>query len=80
MRRKIKEVRVTKETIKNVIKKCEICQINNRKRMGGCEFVQTSRPLEKVSLDVIDTIGDGYGLLAIDNFSRVALIERIGSK
>ena len=58
-----------KETIAEVIRRCETCQINNRKKMGGCEFVRTTRVLEKVALDIMDT-GERYALIAIDYFWR----------
>lgn len=44
-----------KETIAHVTKRCEICQINNRKKTGGSEFVETTRVLEKLALDLMDT-------------------------
>ena len=69
-----------KATIVNVIKECEMCQINNRKKFGGSEFVQTSRPLEKVGLDLIDTIEGGYGLIAVDYFTRMCWGEMMKSK
>lgn len=68
-----------RKTIINVVKACEVCQINNKKKMGGSEFVQTSRVLEKVALDLIDT-GKEYVLVAMDYFSRVVLGEIIRSK
>lgn len=40
-----------KKIIGNVIKECEICQIYNRKPKGQPEYVSTTRPLEKVTLD-----------------------------
>ncbi|WUR03409.1 reverse transcriptase [Vairimorpha necatrix] len=43
-----------KENIKMMIKKCEKCQKYNRKKSGGCDFIATSRYLEKVAIDLID--------------------------
>ncbi|KAL0265942.1 UNVERIFIED_CONTAM: hypothetical protein PYX00_011659 [Menopon gallinae] len=60
-----------KETIRNVVKGCETFQINNRKKMGGCEFVATSRPLEKVGVDVTEVKDEErYILVIVDYFIR----------
>ncbi|WUR04589.1 LTR Retrotransposon [Vairimorpha necatrix] len=62
-----------KEDIGKMIKRCEECQIYNRKRSGGCDFVATSRYLEKVALDLIDFRDKGkYVLVAIDYHTRIA--------
>jgi hypothetical protein len=59
-----------KETIANVIKKCEICGINNRKKLGGSDYITTVRKLEKVAVDLIDIREEGrYILVAIDYYS-----------
>jgi hypothetical protein len=36
-----------KEMIDQVIRKYEVCNINNRKKQGGCEFVIAMRKLEE---------------------------------
>jgi RNase H-like domain found in reverse transcriptase/Reverse transcriptase (RNA-dependent DNA polymerase)/Integrase core domain/Integrase zinc binding domain len=60
-----------KETIVNVIKRCEVCGINNRKKLGGSDYVTTVRKLEKVAIDLIDIREEGkYVLVAIDYYSR----------
>ncbi|EQB60017.1 enzymatic polyprotein endonuclease reverse, partial [Vairimorpha apis BRL 01] len=43
-----------KKVITVIIKKCEKCQIYSRKSIGGCEFVDTTRYLEKVAIDFRD--------------------------
>lgn len=70
-----------KETIKNVIKQCEVCQINNRKCTGGSEFVTTSRPFEKVAIDLIEERQEGkYILIGIDYFTRGIAAKVIQNK
>lgn len=70
-----------KETVNNVIKKCETCLKINRKNRNGCEYVETTRQLEKVALDLVDLQDSGkYILLGIDYFSRFALGAVIGDK
>lgn len=63
-----------KEDISRVIKECEICSVNNRKKMGGSEFISTCRPLEKMALDMIDTRAEGkYVLVGVGYYSRAAV-------
>jgi phosphoribosylformylglycinamidine (FGAM) synthase-like enzyme len=51
--------------------KCEVCGINNRKKLGGSDYVTTVRKLEKVAIDLIDIREEGkYVLVAIDYYSR----------
>lgn len=70
-----------KKTIENIIKKCDVCLRLNRKNMGGCEFVETTRQLEKVALDLIDLRSSGvYILVAIDYYTRYVLAEVINNK
>ncbi len=58
--------------IEQVIKKCEKCQIYNRKKSGGCDFVSTRFYLEKVAFDLIDYRDIGkYVLLSIDYHTRM---------
>lgn len=57
--------------IEDEIGKCETCQINNRKKSGGYDFVSTSRYLEKVVLDLMEFREHGvYVIVAIDYFTR----------
>lgn len=70
-----------KKTIEHVIKKCEKCQIYNRKDSGGAKLVCTSRIKEKVALDLIEVKkGSEYILVAIDYYSRAILGKVIGNK
>lgn len=70
-----------KNTIKNVIKKCEKCCIYNEKKRGGCEFVESTRKLEKVALDLIEISEENkYVFLAIDYFTRVVWGDVLNSK
>jgi hypothetical protein len=59
-----------KETIAEAIKKCEVCQKLNRKNTGGDRFIETTRRMEKVALDIAKS-GKNYVLIAIDYFSRM---------
>lgn len=60
-----------KSDIQKIIEKCEVCQIANRKNSGTGIFVETSFPLKKVALDLIDIREEGkYILVWIDYFSR----------
>ena len=60
-----------KETIKRMIKECETCQMVNRKRKGVFEYVTTTRPFEKVGLDLIDLRENTmYVLIAIDYYTQ----------
>ena len=70
-----------KKTIGMVLKECRVCKEMNRKRKIGNEFVVTSRPLEKVSLDLIKMHNEeGYVLVSIDYFTRYVLTEYLEKK
>lgn len=48
----------------------------NRKKNGGAEFVETSRPFEKVALDLIDMRREGtYIIVAIDYFTTFIVAD-----
>jgi len=70
-----------KEFIRGTLKKCAICMENNRKTSGGCDFVETREPWEKMALDLIDMRSEGkYVLVGIDYFTRWAQAQVIESK
>lgn len=70
-----------KKDIAMVIRGCDVCEVNNRKKMGGNEFVVTTRYLEKVALDMVDVRNEGkYVLVAIDYFTRIAMAKVLESK
>ncbi len=61
-----------KKDIEETLKKCEKCQIYNRKKCGGCDFVESTGYLEKVALDLIEFRDIGrYILVAIDYHTRL---------
>lgn len=54
---------------------------DQRKKKGKGEFVTTSRPFEKVALDLIDMSKEGkYLLICIDYFTRFINIEILENK
>lgn len=60
-----------RKTICNVIKECEICEINNRKNKEPPEYVTSTEPLEKVALDLLHLAEEScYVLIGIDYFTR----------
>lgn len=62
-----------KDKIKETLKSCETCEIYNRKRKSGCEFISTTRFKEKMAVDLIDIRTEGkYVIIMIDYFSRIA--------
>ncbi|KAF9761965.1 hypothetical protein NGRA_2301 [Nosema granulosis] len=70
-----------KDQINRTIKKCETCNINNRKTTGGCDFVATNKRLKKVVLDLMDIGGENrYVLVGIDYFTRRLWGQRLRSK
>ncbi|KAI5176505.1 hypothetical protein PAEPH01_2320 [Pancytospora epiphaga] len=49
--------------------------------MGGSEFVNTCRPLEKVALDMIDMRAkEKYVLVGVDYYSKAAVAKVLESK
>lgn len=70
-----------KKTVENVLKNCEVCNKVNYKKKGGVEFVETTRPLEKVALDLLDLRSDGvYALVGIDYYTRYAFVQLTDKK
>lgn len=70
-----------KKNIAEMLKKCETCQKYNRKKKGGCEFVVTKRPLEKVALDLIDMRVEMQSTsVGINYFTRIVALRVLDSK
>ena len=71
-----------KDTIREELKKCEVCLINNRKKSGGSDFVTTNEPLEKLAVDVLDLKSEEgiYVLIGIDYFTRGIAVKIVKSK
>ncbi|ELQ76442.1 RNA-directed DNA polymerase, LTR Retrotransposon [Trachipleistophora hominis] len=67
-----------KRHITEIIKRYETCQRNNRKHTGGNEMVATTRPLEKVTIDIAK-IKDKTIMIAIDYFSRRIWVRGVGN-
>lgn len=54
------------------------CRMYNRKNKGGAEFVETSRKLEKVALDVMRLeLEEKYVVVMIDYYTRVMMARVI---
>lgn len=70
-----------KQQIQNVIKKCELCQRENRKNTIKGEFITTTRQFEKISLDLINTRKEGcYIMVGIDYFTRYIVTKILKEK
>lgn len=69
------------EDIKEVIDACEICSKNNRKLGGGCEFVETTAPLEKTAIDIMKVENDeAYVLVFLDYYTRVLRLRLLKNR
>ncbi|ELQ74545.1 LTR Retrotransposon [Trachipleistophora hominis] len=68
-----------KRHITEIIKRCETCQQNNRKHTEGNEMVSTTRPLEKVAIDIVK-IKEETVMIAIDYFSRIIWVRDVGNR
>lgn len=70
-----------KQTIIRCIKECEVCQINNRKKSNPPEYVVTTKPFEKVALDIMQLSKDNcYLMIGIDYFTRMVCADIIYDK
>lgn len=70
-----------KREIREHLKKCEVCEINNRKSRLGYEFVETSRIREKFAVDIMkEELEDVLILVGIDYFSRGMIAETIKNR
>jgi hypothetical protein len=70
-----------REMIDQAIKKCEVFNINNRKKLGGSGFVTTTRKLEKVGIDLAEIGEEGrYVLVMIDYFTRILKMKVLRRK
>jgi len=68
------------DTVTNYINKCTCCAQNRQKSSGGEELVSTSKPLEKVAVDLMFVDQKQVVLTAIDYFTRRAYAKKLGSK
>ena len=70
---------VIKNSIKNMIKKCQACIVNNRKNKRIKRFVETKRVLEALGLDTVK-IGSKNILIGIDYFTRLGFATILKNK
>ncbi|KAI5145376.1 hypothetical protein NEPAR06_2421, partial [Nematocida parisii] len=64
-----------------VIKECLTCIQNNRKTAAGHRFIETTRKLELVAMDIMkEEIEDRYILVMIDMYTRVGKIVLLNNK
>ncbi|KAI5151978.1 hypothetical protein ENBRE01_2475 [Enteropsectra breve] len=70
-----------RKDIEMLIKECNTCQRVNRKTTGGSEFITTSRPMEKIGIDLM-FLNDPKTVLMviIDYFSRMLKVEILKDK
>lgn len=70
-----------KKTVENVCKKCVVCIQGNRKNKQGYTYVETSKPMEKVAIDILDYRTYGcYVIIAIDYFTRFVYTKVVEDK
>jgi hypothetical protein len=58
------------KVIDQVIRKCEVCNINNRKKQGGSGFATTTWKLGKVGVDLAEIQEGGNYILVMIDYSR----------
>ncbi|ELQ75526.1 RNA-directed DNA polymerase, LTR Retrotransposon, partial [Trachipleistophora hominis] len=68
-----------KRHITEIIKRCETCQRNNRKYTGRNEMVATTRPIEKVTIDIAKIKGKTV-MISVDYFSRRIWVRDVGNR
>ncbi|KRH93375.1 putative LTR retrotransposon [Pseudoloma neurophilia] len=68
-----------RKQIEDIINNCEICIRNKEKKSGGEIFVESSRKLEKMGLDIMES-GEEYFLIGIDYFTRRAFGDLLVNK
>ncbi|KAG0420595.1 Retrovirus-related Pol polyprotein from transposon gypsy [Dictyocoela roeselum] len=66
--------------VKEALKKCYECCINDKKRAKSSNFIETSFPGERIGLDLLEVRKNSYIAVAIDYFSRFAFAKVIKSK
>ncbi len=70
-----------KQDIEEVIKRCEVCQVCNRKKTGGCDFVSSRFYLEKVALDLMEFRDlKRYVIVVFNYFTRIVWAKVIEDK
>lgn len=69
-----------KQTIIDVCRECEICQINNRKSKVPPIYVSSIKPYEKFAIDLMDHEEGEYILVGIDYFTRMVRGSTVQSK
>lgn len=70
-----------KDSIKEVIRRRQICNENNRKNNRGCEFVTSTKPMERVAIDIMhEEQANNDFLIVIDYFTRMCRIRKNSKK
>lgn len=70
-----------KNEIAEVLKDCEVCIVNNRKKTKNHDFVTTTHRMEKVAPNLIDIRDEGkYMVVTIDYFTQTAEAKRLPNK
>ena len=70
-----------KATIEKVVKQCAVCQENNRKKRNAPVYVESSKPFEKVAIDIMHLSDENkYLLVGIDYFTRFVATRLIDRK
>jgi hypothetical protein len=70
----------TKEYINKVITGCEICQRKDKKINKTCNFVEVSKPGDRIGMDVLELIAGEKIITAIDYFSRKIFAMNVKTK
>lgn len=70
-----------KATIERITKECNVCQINNRKKNLPAKYINTSRPMEIIGVDLLEIRRlNKYVLIGIDYFTRFVCTSVVSNK
>lgn len=74
------EINLSYKEIRNILKQCEICNRMDRKTGKSCIYVKTSKPGERVGIDLLEISKNDRIIVAVDYFTRKVFATVVRTK
>jgi hypothetical protein len=74
------KLNVSKSCIRKVLKRCVICKKNDKQVIRTCQYIETTRPGERIGVDMLEISPTCRIVMAIDYFSRKLFARVLSTK